>query len=152
MAKYEITRTGGPAYQEARESNGLHVHADASTRGSDTHIGIQVERVYDGTTETLGTERRHVEAETVQVGEAKALLLGVVEAMRRRQGGEHLFAYTDSDALLSALYGSGRGLAPAVDDIANTVVDRLPGPQNYSIVLCRSSTNPAHEVARGEEL
>ena len=147
MAKYEVTHTGGPLYRQARETPGVHVHADASETDK---IGVVLERITDdGQTVAIKNAASKIRTPRVQVAEARAALYGVRLAMTHRTEGEHLFLYTDAKEVVYALYGKGSPVQDDLTDPITQIVDHLPDPTDYSIILCDRQVNPAHDVARG---
>lgn len=153
MTKYEINRTGGPEYERARNTPGLHVSADASGPCPEPSIGVLLERVTtSGDRTCVGHQMTDIKTPSIHTAEAHALSKGVTHAVSRLQDGEHLFVYTDSKDVFFALYGKGMIPKDSVAEYTATISETLPDdPTTYSLIVCDSDVNPAHEVARGEK-
>lgn len=147
MSKYSVSHQGGPAYEQARDTRGLHVHVDASEADS---IGVHVERVDDeGKRDLVGTCRQDIEAPSVIVAEGVAVRVGAQLAATTRRDEEHLFLYTDSREVVDAMYGKGGRAKASLRPVIRDIIEALPSPAQYAVILCDSGVNLAHSVARG---
>lgn len=146
MAKYSVSHRGGPAYEQARDARGLHVHVDASET---TSIGMHAERLdKNGDQTTLLTKQKHVTAPSVAVAEGLAVRAGAALGADLRRDNEHLFLYTDNIHVIQALYRTGESVFESLRPIVRDVMEVLPSPTQYSIVFCDSDVNLAHSVSR----
>ncbi len=148
MAKYDTTPTAAPGYRRTRTTPGIHAHADASIRGATAHLGARIERVTDATATTLATLTQTADTDDATVGEALAAVLAARRATTEQEPDEHLFLYTDSDELVRAVYGTQSALRPALRKPVDALLDALPDPTMFSLILCDSDINAAHDLTR----